>query len=226
MWLLVALGSAWATDIYRAELADGTLVFTDSPGNSGFELYIVDGRPPPTRKRVNHATFPLLDTWDGYILASAARYGVPAALVKAVVLAESGMNPNAISRSGAMGLMQLMPATASGLGVDDPWDPEQNIDGGTRYLRQMIERFSDNRRAVAAYNAGPANVEKFNGVPPFEETQVYVVRVLDLYDMFRHERPVVLHSDAGGDHWDAPEATPGGQAAFDGLWPDETVPTP
>jgi len=226
MWLLVAAGSAWATDIYRAELADGTLAFTDSPQHSGFELYIVDDHPPPQRSRVNYTTYPLLDTWDGYILAASARYGVPSALTKAVVLAESGMNPNAISRTGAIGLMQLMPTTASGLGVTDPWDPEQNIDGGVRYLHQMLERFCDNRRAVAAYNAGPANVEKFNGVPPFDETQAYVVRVLDLYDMFRRDRPVVLHADAEQDPWDAPEAVPGGATGLDDPWPETTVTSP
>ena len=86
--------------------------------------------------------------------------------------------------------MQLMPKTAEGLGVTDPWDPEQNIDGGSRYIRQQLDTFGDLRRAIAAYHAGPANVRKYGGVPPFDSTQTYVTRVLDLYDLFLHQRPV------------------------------------
>ncbi|MCB9777378.1 MAG: lytic transglycosylase domain-containing protein [Alphaproteobacteria bacterium] len=196
MWVLcvIALAArpAAGTDIYRAELEDGTLRFTDSPTHSGYELYMTP-KNIPTRRRVNYVTYPLLDSFDGQILASAGRHGVSAALVKAVILAESGMNPNAKSYAGAMGLMQLMPTTASGLGVTDPWDPVQSIDGGTRYLRRMLDTFGgDIRLALAAYNAGPGNVKKYNGVPPFRQTQDYVVKVQDLYHLFRDERPVMV----------------------------------
>lgn len=176
-------------DIYRAVGADGTVSFTDSPPHSGFELFSVDG-PPPRRASVGFRTFPLLDTWDPLILDASRRYALSPALIKAVVLAESGMNPNALSSAGAMGLMQLMPKTAAGLGVTDPWDPEQNIDGGSRYIREQLDRFGDLRRSIAAYHAGPANVTKYGGIPPFESTQTYVERVLDLYDLFLHHRPV------------------------------------
>ncbi|MFT4975950.1 MAG: soluble lytic murein transglycosylase-like protein [Myxococcota bacterium] len=189
VWWIVSI--ALGGDIYRAELDDGTVLFTDSPPHSGFELFSVDG-PPPPRTSVGFRTFPLLDTWDPLILSASRSYDVSPALIKAIVLAESGMNPNAISSAGAMGLMQLMPPTAGGLGVDDPWDPEQNIDGGSRYIRQQLDTFGDLRRAIAAYHAGPANVRKHGGVPPFESTQLYVVRVLDLYDLFLNHRPVTL----------------------------------
>ncbi len=110
---------------------------------------------------------------------AAARYDLPPALIQAVIRAESNFEVRAVSPAGAMGLMQLMPATASALGVEDAFDIEQNIDGGARYLRRMLRQFNgDLKLALSAYNAGPGTVAKYNGHVPFSETQAYVARVL------------------------------------------------
>lgn len=116
---------------------------------------------------------------DQIVRDAAARYGVDADLIHAVIRAESDYDPRCRSHAGAMGLMQLMPGTAAGLGVADAWDPAQNVDGGTRYLRRQLDRFGDLRLALAAYNAGPGAVSRYGGVPPYDETRTYVQRVLE-----------------------------------------------
>lgn len=107
--------------------------------------------------------------------------GLPAALIDAVIRTESGYRPHAVSRVGAKGLMQLMPGTAREMGVGDAFDPRQNILGGARYLRRMYDRFGSLELAIAAYNAGPAKVARYRGIPPFKETRRYVGVVMDRY---------------------------------------------
>ena len=124
--------------------------------------------------------------YDSIIKAAAAKYNMDPALIKAVIRAESGFKADTVSHSGAQGLMQLMPATAAGFGVSDPFDPAQNVDAGAHYLRGQLDRFGgDVSLTLAAYNAGPGAVAKYNGVPPFKETQDYVKRVLSYYDSYK-----------------------------------------
>ncbi len=123
---------------------------------------------------------------EPYIRAAADRYGLPPELIAGIIWQESRGNPRAVSHCGAMGLMQLMPATAVSMGITNPFDPAQNIDGGAKYIRQMIDKFNGRVDfAVAAYNAGPGNVSKFGGIPPFRETQDYVPKVLGFANSFR-----------------------------------------
>jgi soluble lytic murein transglycosylase-like protein len=115
---------------------------------------------------------------QGVVAEAAARTGLSGELIAAVMAAESGCRPDAVSPAGAMGLMQLMPGTARALGVTDPFDARQNLLGGAEYLRQQVERFGSTERALAAYNAGPGAVERYGGIPPYPETRSYVQRIM------------------------------------------------
>lgn len=122
-------------------------------------------------------------SFDSLIREAASREGIDSGLLRAVAAAESNLNPQAVSPAGAKGIMQLMDGTARSLGVTDPFDPAQNIAGGAKYLKQMLTRYGgDVTRALAAYNAGPGAVDRHDGVPPYNETQVYVQRVLGLWN--------------------------------------------
>lgn len=142
-------------------------------------------------------------TFDELIVFFAKKYDLDPALIKAVIRAESDFNQYCVSYKGACGLMQLMPATAQGLGVFDIYSPHQNIEGGTRYLAWLLREFGDIKLALAGYNAGPENVKKYGGLPPFSETKNYVSRVLQYWQYFATKRisiqkPIFMYTDAGG----------------------------
>lgn len=181
-----------ARGYYVVQLDDNANpTFTDSPQvgpDDEIELWWRDVDPRthlPDLSQVSN-----LDRYDGLFLQVSDQTGVPAAMLKAVCVAESRMNPWAISRAGAQGLMQLMPGTARNLGVTNAFDPEQSVDGGARFLAKMRADFGTWELALAAYNAGPGAVRAHNGVPPYRETLTYVDRVMSLYDHFRTVRPI------------------------------------
>lgn len=194
MLLVALLAVASAADLYVYYAPDGTPVLTDSPTHDGFEVWwrdtipgqtLPNGVPMPRLDRIAN-----LDAYDADIRVVAGENGLPAELVKAVAVAESRMNPRAQSPAGAKGLMQLIPSTARHLGVADPFDPAQSLRGGAAYLADQVSRFGSYELALAAYNAGPENVARYGGVPPFRETTTYVSRVMGLYEHFKEKRPL------------------------------------
>ena len=124
--------------------------------------------------------------YESIVKEAAAYHSLPEALIWAVMRVESHFQPHVVSHKGAQGLMQLMPATAQSLGVNDAFDPDQNVDGGVRYLSELLTRYGGDRRmALAAYNAGPGRVAQYGGVPPFVETRQYIDKVLRLQRLYR-----------------------------------------
>ncbi len=180
-----------------------------SPPGFAAQLAAAQGPGAPAPATAGAAAAGGPTAYDGLIADAAARHGVDPALLKGLIKQESGFDPNAGSRAGARGLCQLMPGTAAGLGVSDPTDPAQAIEGGAKYLRQQLDAFGgDVSLALAAYNAGPGAVRRHGGVPPYAETQAYVRQVQASADAYRAAGPAAPA---------APQAVPAVVAASGGL---------
>ena len=175
----VVFPSVVGADIYRYEDEEGVVHFTDAPTDKKFKIFMRDLRKDRQLRTHFRIASGNPQEFEHLITAASAKYGVSASLIRAVIQAESGYNPQAVSRAGAGGLMQLMPGTAKHLKVADRFNPSQNVDGGVRYLKFLLDTFKgDVSLALAAYNAGLSKVAKYGGIPPYEETRTYVSRVL------------------------------------------------
>jgi len=185
---IFGLSDMAAAGIYRYEDENGVIHFTNCPRDAKFKLYMREGKDdaPQLIRKVSYGYIKDSTLFDHLIAESAEKHQVEFALVKAVIRAESGFNPYAISRKGARGLMQLMPETASRMSVPNIFNPRDNIDGGVRYLKYLMYLFNnDLRLSLAAYNAGENIVSQLGTIPPYRETAEYVQKVLDFYQYYR-----------------------------------------
>lgn len=174
---IVSICSLSSADIYRYQDKDGVWHFADIKKETGYKLYL---RTP--KKNVSQ----YIKEYEGIIAQASQRFKVDPSLVKALIKAESDFDNRAVSDKGAQGLMQLMPETANAMEVANPFSPEENIFGGTRYFSLLLDRFKNDKiLALAAYNAGPEAVETYGGIPPFPETKSFVAKVLDYYERYK-----------------------------------------
>lgn len=173
-------------DIYRYEDDEGIIHFTDAPTDKRFKVFMRDLKKDKQLRTKLSLAGANPTEYDAIIAASSQKYGVSPSLIKAVIQAESGYNPNAVSRKGASGLMQLMPKTARSLKVNNSLDPKDNVEGGVKYLRFLLDTFrGDVSLALAAYNAGLNKVAKYGGIPPYTETRNYVNKVLSFMQSYQ-----------------------------------------
>lgn len=195
LFLLCLVPPAFA-DIFRYVDESGVVCYTDAPvGRKAARVLKEEKSPAPDRSPIIRTNSGSSADYHEIVHEKASAFDVDPSLIKAVIKTESNWNCRAISSKGAMGLMQLMPSTANDMNVHNPFDPEENIEGGTKYLKYLIDRFNgDLTLALAAYNAGPKTVEKFGYVPPITETKQYVKKVLSLYN----GKATYMPSSSGG----------------------------
>ncbi len=180
LFVVIPLADA---DIYRYVDASGRVHFTDTPTHGRYDMYMKEKTPVKASNR----------SYLDIIRRHATSYQLEEALVKAVIKVESDYQPRIVSRKGAQGLMQLIPATAKDLKVFNPFDPYENIRGGSEYLRMMLDLFNnDVELALAAYNSGPGTVKRYGGIPPYDETQNYVKKVKHYLDYYRQAGDTLL----------------------------------
>jgi len=170
-------------DIYRYVDGDGVIHYSNTQPDAKFTLYLREG--PKAGSRAHAPSLPTESWVTGYVDRVSRANDLPPALVHAIIKAESNGQRKAVSPKGARGVMQLMPFTSKRMRVADPFDPIENIEGGIRYIKELLVSFEgDLINTVAAYNAGPGAVRKYGGVPPYKETRLYVRRVMDLYRQY------------------------------------------
>jgi soluble lytic murein transglycosylase-like protein len=187
LYILFAVVAVFAAtgayaDIYRYVDANGVMHFTNAPTSSSgdYKLFLRERTRPGPSWYYN-------EKYDELISQASKRHGVSFPLLKAIIKAESDFDPQAVSKKGAMGLMQIMPQNFKLLGLDDPFDPTQNINAGARYFKQLYDRFGGKLAlSLAAYNAGPSVVDHYQTIPPYEETEEYVRRVLSYYYNYKN----------------------------------------
>ncbi len=193
---ILACGLAWA-DIYVYKHRDGTILITEYPQTANFSYTLMEvkrtanrtNRAPKvnvyTTKRSKPQKRTINSPYDSTIKAIAHQHGVDDKLIKAMVQVESAFKPSAVSPKGARGLMQLMPGTARRYGVDNSFDPIENLLGGVKYFKDLLELFNNNLTlALAAYNAGEGAVQKYKGIPPYKETRLYVQKVIHYHRLY------------------------------------------
>jgi soluble lytic murein transglycosylase len=177
-------------EIYSYTDEDGVRHFSNVPTSPRYRICSMEMPLRSSFRFHSYSSGRNAKAYDAIIREACRHYGTSFELVKAVIHVESGFNPNAVSRAGALGLMQIMPYNLNDFGVLDPFDPRDNVMGGTWYLKQLMEKYnSDLTLSLAAYNAGPGAVDKYRDIPPFPETEDYVQRVLTYYRHYQNQHP-------------------------------------
>ncbi|MCX5860850.1 MAG: lytic transglycosylase domain-containing protein [Desulfomonile sp.] len=191
LWALVivALPSVGLAEIYVRIHQDGTKEFTNRPSGPGWIFHMTESGFEPV---VQFSEKGKPKSLNAVIAEISEQYQIDAGLVKAIIKAESNFNTSAVSSKGALGLMQLMPTTARELKVKNPFDPQENIIGGVKYIKGLVASYGDLGTALAAYNAGPMTVRKYAGIPPYRETINYVRKVIRYYNKFKTEPGLIV----------------------------------